>query len=166
MQLKPGSVCLTDETETRTELIGEWLDPEGYNVHSNISAQDTDSETEDVLRSYVKLWVRFVAYWFQHSSSACMDVTMVRYEDLADIDRNLDTISVLINAFNSSVSSDAIERATLTYQPSGTSSRYNVYLNASFDETTAVQVFASVCLEESDLMGALGYNVFLERILS
>ena len=165
-QSKPGSVCLTDETETRTELIGEWLDPEGYNVHSNISAQDTDSETEDVLRSYVKLWVRFVAYWFQHSSSACMDVTMVRYEDLADIDRNLDTISVLINAFNSSVSSDAIERATLTYQPSGTSSRYNVYLNASFDETTAVQVFASVCLEESDLMGALGYNVFLERILS
>jgi len=91
---------------------------------------------------------------------------MVRYEDLADIDRNLDTISVLINAFNSSVSSNVIERATLTYPPSSTSSTYNVYLNASFDETTAVQVFASVCLEESDLMGALGYDVFLERILS
>ena len=33
-------------------------------------------------------------------------------------------------------------------------------------ETTAVQVFASVCLEDSDLMSALGYKMFLERILS
>jgi hypothetical protein len=159
-----GSVCLTHEAETRTELIGEWLDPEGYNVRSKISTQET--ETEDVFRSYVKLWVRFVAYWFQHSSTACVDVTMVLYEDLADFDRNLDTISVLINAFNSSVSSNAIERATLTYPPSGTSSTYDVYLNASSDKTTAFQVFASVCLEESDLMSALGYKMFLERILS
>jgi len=165
VQSKLGSACLTDEAETRTELVGEWLDPEGYNVHSNISTKGTEIETEDVFESYLQLWVRFVAYWFQHSSTACMDVTMVRYEDLSDSDRNLDTLNVLVNAFNSSVSSNAIERATLTYPPSGTSSTYDVYLNASFDETTAVQVFASVCLGERALMSALGYDMFLERIV-
>ena len=161
--LNPGAECLTDEAETRTELIGEWLDPEGYNAHSNIATEETEIETEYVFRSYFKLWVRFVTYWFQHSSSACVDITMVRYEDLSDIDRNLDTISVLMDAFNSSVSSNAIERATLTYPPSSTSSTCDVYTNATCDETTASQAFASVCLEESELMSALGYNMFLEH---
>ena len=101
---KPGSVCLTDETETRTELIGEWLDPVGLHVHSNISTQETDSETEDVFQSHVKLWVRSVADWFQHDSSACVDVTTVRYED---IDRNLDIVGVLTKTFNSSVTNGA-----------------------------------------------------------
>uniref|UniRef100_A0A7S0ZWX2 Uncharacterized protein n=1 Tax=Noctiluca scintillans TaxID=2966 RepID=A0A7S0ZWX2_NOCSC len=109
------------------------------------------------------MWVRFVAYWIHSGSSACMDVTMVRYEDLSDSDRFLDTVSVLVNAFNSSVSSTAIERATSTYPPSASS--YNVYTNASFDENNTVQAFASVCLEERDLMSALGYEMFLERIV-
>merc|ERR1719240_2223580 len=121
--------------------------------------------TELLFQNYLQLWVRFVAYWFQHSSTACMDVTMVRYEDLSDSDRNLDTLNVLVNAFNSSVSSNAIERATLTYPPSA-SSTYNVYTNASFDATPMIQAFASVCLEESDLMNALGYQMVLQRIVS
>lgn len=106
--------CTEEETATRTELIGEWMDPERYNVCSNIST--VALATEDAFRNYMKLRVRFVTYWFLFSSSACTDVTMVRYEDLSDIERTLDTISVLINAFNSSVSSNAIERATLTHQ--------------------------------------------------
>ena len=155
--------CTGEETATRTELIGEWMDPEGYNVRSNISA--VALATEDAFRNYIKLWVRFVTYWFLFSSSACTDVTMVRYEDLSETERTLDTISVLINAFNSSVSSNAIERATLTYPPSA-SSTYNVYANASFDATPMIQAFASVCLEESDLMSALGYQMVLQRIVS
>jgi len=157
------SGCTEEETATRTELIGEWMDPEGYNVRSNIST--VALATEDAFRNYVKLWVQFATYWFLFSSSACTDVTMVRYEDLSDSDRTLDTISVLINAFNSSVSSNAIERATLAYPPSA-SSTYNVYANASFDATQMIQAFASVCLEESDLMSALGYQMFLQRIVS
>jgi len=157
------SACTEEETETRAELTGQWLDPEGYNVQSNISTEDTT--IEDEFRNYVKLWVRFVDYWFQHRSTACMDVTMVRYEDLSDSDRNWDTVSVLVNAFNSSVSSTAIQRATSTYPPSA-GSTYNVYANASFDDNNTLQAFASVCLEERDLMSALGYEMFLERIVS
>jgi len=163
LMLEPGSGCLENEAETRTELIGEWLDPEGYNSRVNTTTGSTT--TELLFQNYFQLWVRFVAYWFQHSSTACMDVTMVRYEDLSDSDRNLDTLSVLINAFNSSVSSTAIERATSTYPPSA-GSTYNVYLNASFDDDNTLQAFASVCLGERALMSALGYDMFLERIVS
>ena len=69
---------------------------------------------------------------------------------------------MLVNAFNSSVSSTAIERATSTSPPSA-SSTYNVNENASFDENTTLQAFASVCLVEMGLMSALGYEMFLER---
>jgi len=158
-----SSACTKQEAKMRPETIGEWLDPEGYNAQSNISTKDT--AIEDEFRNYVKLWVRFVAYWFQFTSTACMDVTMVRYEDLSDSDRNLDTFSVLVNAFNSSVSSTAIERATSTYPPS-TGSTYHAFANASFDDNKTLQAFASECLGERDLMSALGYEMFLERIIS
>ena len=148
------------ERETRTELIGEWLDLEGYNSRVNTTTGSTT--TELLFQNYFQLWIRFVAYWFQHSSTACMYVTTVRYEDMSDSDRNLDTICVLVNAFNSSVSSTAIERVTSTYPPSA-GSTYNFYLNASFDNDNTLQVFASVCLGERALMSALGCDMFLER---
>jgi len=161
---RQGPLCACDETETRPELVGEWKDPEGYNANSVISTEATS--TVEVFRNYVQLWVRFVAYWFNDESSECYDVTMVRYEDLIDADRNVDTFSVLVNAFNASVTSDAIMRGTLTYPPRASSSSYNVYANATFDEDITVQAFAHVCLEQSELMSALGYDTFLERIVS
>ena len=62
---------------------------------------------------------------------------MVRFEDLADFDRNLDTFSVLVNAFNSSVTSNANDRATLTYSSSSTRMTYDVYTNATLDKSCA-----------------------------
>jgi len=161
---RQGPLCASDETETRPELVGKWEDPDGYNANSNISTPATSSV--DVFRNYLKLWDRFVAYWFMYKSSECFDVTMVRYEDLIDADRNFDTFKVLVSAFDPSVSSHAIMRGTLTYPPRASSSSYNVYVNASFDADITVQAFAHVCLEQSELMSALGYDTFLERIVS
>jgi len=161
---RQSPLCAWDEIETRPELIGEWEDPEGFNENSNISTGATS--TVDVFRNYIQLWVQFVTYWFNHKSSQCFDVTMVRYEDLIDADSNFDTFSVLLNAFDPSVTSDAILRGTLTYPPTNSSSSYNVYANTTFDENITVQAFAHVCLEQSELMSALGYDTFLERIVS
>jgi len=161
---RESPLCAWDEIETRPELIGEWEDPEGFNENSGISTGATS--TVDVFRNYIQLWVRFVAYWFKHKSSKCFDVTMVRYEDLIDADRNFDTFSVLVNAFDPNVTSDAIMRGTLTYPPRDSSSSHNVYANTTFDENITVQAFAHVCLEQSELMSALGYDTFLERIVS
>ena len=53
--LKPCSGCLENEAETRTELIGERLGAEGYNVRCNTTTGSTT--TELLFQNYSKLWV-------------------------------------------------------------------------------------------------------------
>jgi len=117
---------------------------------------------------YLKMWTHHFMFWFKKARDACMQVTLVRFEDIVN------TPEHVLPIFSSTMGygSPDIERALRLYPPSPSLKAKHVYFNLTCASEVppdpkhqAIQDWAHLLLSESeDLLKELGYHTFITKL--